>query len=324
MAALESWVLMPSPSTLRRFRALLPGALLLAATVAARAPKPVHTAADTLAVPTVAACEPLDASTLDPPIGLRSTVGIDVDNTALAQPLDAYVHACLLVDSTGVVREASAVARSDSTLPARLTAAALESARWWLFSRPLRGGHPATARVLVNVPVHVPVDADPLSPDVVAMAAESEARGDLRGAIDAWTGALARVGQHPALRNEWAIRARVIGLAARMPKPPEVPMMTEITARSMHNLMERNMARASNADYADKLDGVLRDAPWYADAYRWRASARAASGQRDGAIRDVLCYRLAVHDSAGRALATRALMALAADDTLAALTMLKN
>jgi len=72
------------------------------------------------------------------------------------------------------------------------------------------------------------------------------------------------------------------------------------------------------------LDQVLGEAPWYAAAYRWRASARAASGQRMGAMRDVLCYRLAAPDSAGRALAGRALAALAAADTLAALTMLKN
>src|SRR5262249_3742377 len=163
----------------------------------------------------------------------------------------------------GVVRAASAVARSDSTLPARLTAAALESARWWLFSRPRRDGRPATARVLVHVPVHVPANGDPLAPGVVAMAGASEARGGGRRGIDAWSGALARVGEHPALANEWAIRARVIALAARLPRPPEVPMMTEAAARSTHNLMDRNIARALNADYAAKLDGVLKDAPWY-------------------------------------------------------------
>ena len=101
-------------------------------------------------------------------------------------------------------------------------------------------------------------------------------------------------------------------------------MPAEASALGTHELMLRNIARGENAGYAAALDDVLREAPWYADAYRWRASARAASGQRDGAMRDVLCYRLAVRDSAGRALADRALAALAAADTLAALTMLKN
>ena len=41
-------------------------------------------------------------------------------------------------------------------------------------------------------------------------------------------------------------------------------------------------------------------------------------------MRDVLCYRLAVRDSAGRALAERALAALAKADTVAAMTMLKH
>jgi len=41
-------------------------------------------------------------------------------------------------------------------------------------------------------------------------------------------------------------------------------------------------------------------------------------------VRDVLCYRLAVRDSLDRALADRALAALATGDTLAALTILKK
>ena len=175
----------------------------------------------------------------------------------------------------------------------------------------------------MTIVAHTPRDSDPLVPDVVALASDAEARGDLRGALDFWTGALARVGTHPSLQNEWTLREHVVRLAARLPKPPEVPLSTVGRARSMHNLMLRNMGRADNADYAKALDEVLLVAPWYADAYRWRASARAASGQRDNAVRDVLCYRLAVHDSLGRALAERALVALAKADTIAALTMLK-
>jgi hypothetical protein len=87
--------------------------------------------------------------------------------------------------------------------------------------------------------------------------------------------------------------------------------------------MLRDMSRATNADLAKALDEALVQAPWYADAYRWRASARAASGQRAGAMRDVLCYEIATRDSGALALADRALEALAAGDTLAAMTLLK-
>jgi TonB family protein len=264
-------------------------------------------------------CEPLPGDTPDELPVLRSAVALNYSKAMLDSPTDDSVVVCVLVDSTGTVREAGL---SRPATP--FDEAALEAARWWVFAPARSHGRPVPARMRVTVAAHVPRDADPLVPDVVSLARDAELRGDLRGALDAWTGALARVGTHPALQNEWAIRERVVSVAARLPKPPEVPMMTVARARSTHNLMLRNVARGPNEDYARALDDVLLVAPWYADGYRWRASARAASGQRDGAARDVLCYRLAVHDSVGRALAERALVALASADTLAALTMLKN
>src|SRR5262249_3200083 len=164
----------------------------------------------------------------------------------------------------------------------------------------------------------------PLVPDVLGMALAAEASGDRRDAVDAWTGTLARAGVHPAIGNEWVIREHILRLAAAMTPPPPLPDGASAQAKAARNRLERDMSRATNADLARSLDAVLAEAPWYADAYRWRASARAASGQRAGAVRDVLCYRLAAHDSLGRALADRALAALAAGDTIAALTMLKN
>src|SRR5689334_19357254 len=156
------------------------------------------------------------------------------------------------------------------------------------------------------------------------MALKAEAAGDPRDALDAWTGTLARVGVHPTLGNEWVIRERVLRLAASLGAPPVVPAGAESSARGAHNRMLRDISRATNADLAKTLDEVLVEAPWYADAYRWRASARAASGQRAGAIRDVLCFEIASRDSAKLAMADRALAALATGDTLAALTMLKH
>ncbi len=266
-----------------------------------------------------ARCDSLPGERPEQPPVVRSAVGLNYSNDMLDAHADGSVEVCVLVDSTGTVREAGV-----SRPSAPFDMAALEAARWWVFTPARAHGRAVPARVAVTLAARVPRDADPLVPDVVALAGDAEARGDLRGALDAWTGALARAGTHPTLQNEWTIREHIVRLAAQMPTPPEVPMLTESRARGMHNLMLRNMARGDNADYAKALDDVLRVAPWYADAYRWRASARAASGQRDDAVRDVLCYRLAVRDSVGRALADRALMALATADTIAALMMLKN
>jgi hypothetical protein len=180
------------------------------------------------------------------------------------------------------------------------------------------------ARVSVAVTVHPPVDADPLSPDVLRMALEAEAQGRANDAFEAWTGTLERVGSNPRLQNEWVVRERIIRLAAGLGAPPAIPSGAVSSARGAHNRMLRDISRSTNADLAKTLDEVLVEAPWYADAYRWRASARAASGQRAGAIRDVLCYQIATRDSAGLAVADRALVALAAGDTLAALTLLKH
>ncbi|HUK64899.1 MAG TPA: TonB family protein, partial [Dongiaceae bacterium] len=238
-------------------------AVLLAATASARAagktavtPPAAERDAATRAA---ASCDPLPGEAPDQPPVLRSAIGLNYSNAMLDTPSDGTVEVCVLVDSTGTVREAGV-----SRPAAPFDEAALDAARWWLFTPARSHGRPVPARIAVTLPAHVPRDADPLVPDVVALARDAETRGDLHGALDAWTGALARVGTHPALQNEWAIRARLVGLAARMPKPPEVPMMSVARARSMHNLMLRNVARGPNEDYARALDEVLLVAPWYA------------------------------------------------------------
>jgi len=307
---------MPSTLSLRvRIRAAAiacVAALLLAPAAIARRPAPPAARA-------LVPCAPLgDVSPEQPPV-LRSAVGLNYAGERLAGAHEGALELCLLVDSTGVVREARV-----SRALAPFDSAALDAARWWVFAPARDHGRAVPARIAVSVEARLPRDADPLVPDVIALAHDAEARGDLRAAIDAWNGALARVGSQPMLQNEWTIRERILRLAARLPSPPEIPLQTGEIADGTHALILRNIARAANETYAATLDGVLRVAPWYVEAYRWRASARAACGQRDGAVRDVLCYRLAVRDSAERALADRALEALAAADTIAALTMLKN
>jgi len=245
-------------------------------------------------------------------------IGLNFADAELAERT-ANVELCVLVDTLGIVREVRVVGRASP-----FDSALMDAVRWWWFEPARRGGRPVPARTRLSLAVQPPTDADPLVPDVLEMAREAEARGDARGAIDAWTGALARAGTHPAIGNEWGIRERIVRLASTLREPLAAPSESESRARGAHGRMLRDISRGTNADLAGVLDGVLRSAPWYADAYRWRASARAASGQRAGAIRDVLCYRLATRDSLGRAVADRALVELAVGDTLAALTRLKN
>ncbi len=308
-------------SSFRRWPAFLAGSTALLAALLAPAARAsaARSTAPAVQARVVAGCDPLAGETPDRLPVLRSAVGLNYSNEMLKQAKDDSVEVWVLVDSTGTVREAG-VSRPATPFDH----AALEAARWWVFTPARRGDRAVPARIAVTVVVHVPRDTDPLVPDVVALAQEAEARGDLRAAIDAWTGVLARTGAHPALQNEWIPREHVVRLAAQGPRPPEVPFATVSRARGQRNLMQRNIARGSNEDYARALDEVLRTAPWYADAYRWRAAAGAASGRRDGAVRDLLCYRLAAPDSAARAVAERALVFMAAGDTLRANSLLKN
>jgi hypothetical protein len=247
---------------------------------------------------------------------VRDTVGLNFTTPLLAAD-PAAIELDVLVDRVGIAREVR-ITRGGTPFDS----AAVDAVRWWLFDPVVENGTRVWTPVTVDA--RPPADADPIVPDVLALAAEAEVRGDTRGALDAWTGALARAGTHQSLRNEWVMREHVLRLAAASPTPPAVPGTLAGQARGARNLMQRNIARGSNADYAATLDKVLRAAPWYTDAYRWRAAARAASGQRTGAIRDVLCYRLGARDSTERALADRALAMLAAGDTLAANSLLKN
>jgi hypothetical protein len=265
-----------------------------------------------------AACDSLPGPAPDRAPAMRDAVGLNFTTPQLAAA-PAAVELCVLVDPHGVARELR-VTRGGTPFDS----AAVDAVRWWLFEPAMRGIAPVAAWTRVTVDARPPADADPVVPDVLELATDAEARGDVRGAMDAWTGALARVGAHPSLGNEWTMREHVLRLALAFPTPPAVPLSLSGQARGARNLMQRNIARGSNADYAATLDKVLRAAPWYADAYRWRAAARAVSGQRTGAMRDVLCYRLGSRDSAQRALADRALAMLATGDTLGANSLLKN
>lgn len=266
--------------------------------------------------PVAPACDSLPGPPPERAPAFQDRIGLNFTTDELAHE-PAQVELCVLVDRLGIARELR-IARGGTPFDS----AAVDAVRWSLFAPAQRSASVVPAWTRIVVDARPPADTDPIVPDVLALAADAEARGDARGALDAWTGALARVGSHPALSNEWVMREHILRLAAAAPRP--VPHSIGGQARGARNLMQRNIARGSNADYAHSLDGVLRAAPWYVDAYRWRAAARAASGQRAGAMRDVLCYRLGAADSASRALADRALEMLAVGDTLAANSLLKN
>ncbi len=157
---------------------------------------------------------------------------------------------------------------------------------------------------------------------VLSLNPEHVTASDVRSALDAWTGVGLRAG-HPLVADAWSARARAIALAARLPKPPAIPLAAQGKARGAHNSLLRTMARGDNEDHVRRLSEALQEAPWYADAYRWRAAARAMAVQRDDAMRDLICYALAARDSEAIALTDRALRALAVRDTITAYTLLK-
>jgi hypothetical protein len=265
-------------------------------------------------------CAPLPGPAADTPPRAIARNGVNLASDLFGRPhAPGTVRVCVLVDESGLVREARAL--GDGSALDSIVAA---SAGWWLFEPARLEGKPVPATLVVEVGLPSARDVEPLAPDVLAMAVEAEARGDVRGAIDAWTGVLARVGSHPSLGDGWSVRGRILDLAARLSPRPVVPLSVDGRGRGARNMMQRNIARPANEDYARTLDQVLLAAPWYVDAYRWRAAACAASGRRQDAIRDALCYRRAAPDSASRALADRALRALAAGDTLSANSLLKN
>ena len=299
-----------------RLLAPLPALLLLAAVLVPAAGATVTYKPRPLGLES---CEPLPGPKPDSPPRPRDTIGLNFTAEMLAAPDSAKVSVCALVDSLGIVRQARVEIGGTP-----YDSAAVDAVHWWQFAPARVHGRAVQARVSVDVFVRPPLDSDPLVPDVQALAIAAEAEGRTRDALDAWTGTLARAGLHPALGNEWVIRERILRLAASMGTSPPLSIDVRGRASGAHNRMLRDISRATNADLARTLDGVLLEAPWYAIAYRWRASARAASGLRAGAIRDVLCYQIAATDSADRAVADRALVALAIGDTLTALTLLRH
>lgn len=278
-----------------------------------------------IAAPREAAAEtPLQPSNLAHVLGVSdstrttarrptSAVRPNVAWSALMAKVPGPVDLRVRIDRDGIV-DSVQVVQGDP----RLRSAAIDAARWHLYA-------PAGVTQWAELRIDFPTagDAEQLSPDLVAMALDAERSGDLQQAIDAWTGTLARVGRHPSLQDEYAIRAHILALAQRMTPPPPIPNLAAGPARGAKNRLDRSMASAVSRELLPVFDQSLAIAPWFAEAYRWRGAALAGCGRLDDARRAVMLYRIATADSASRALAGRALSALARSDSIGAAQMLK-
>ncbi|MBI5168152.1 MAG: hypothetical protein HZA61_01555 [Candidatus Eisenbacteria bacterium] len=279
--------------------ALLVLSLALFASGAAAATKPAAAAAKL--PPTVAL-----APVLQPPA--------DVPQAALDAQLKGTVTLLAHVTRPGYV-DSVRVLSGD----ARLRETATAVARWCVYA-------PQAAPVWTTLTVTVDgkVEPEPLNPDVLAIAREAEGAKDWNNALAAWTGALQRLGTHPSLTNEWALREHALRTSRQLHPVPQAPGDTQGNARGARTQQERVVARGQHEDVVGIFDTVLKTAPWWSDPYLWRASSLAGCGRSAEAVRSLRFYLLGAPDSAGTWLATTALAQIAAGDTLGASELIKK
>ena len=245
-------------------------------------------------------------------LAVISRVPADAPQAALDAKLAGEVRVRVRVQRDGLPDSAVAVSGDP-----RLRGSAAAAARWWIFAPP-----PRVTWTTVTVPVDGREPAEPLVPDVLAIARANERAGDWQGAIDAWVGALARVGRTPLLRNEWAIREHTVRLAQRMKGMPRISGEMAGTATAARGQQGHLVTGEDHERLAHEIDEALDVAPWWADAYEWRAASLANCGRGNDAMRSLELFRIGSRDSADRALAERGLAGLAAGDTVATAALL--
>lgn len=238
----------------------------------------------------------------------------DVPQAALDAQLKGTVTLLVRVTRPGYVDSLRVL-----TGDARLRTAASDVARWCVYA-------PQTAPVWTTLAVTVDgrVEPEPLNPDVLAIAREAEGAKDWNNALAAWTGALQRLGTHPSLANEWALREHALRASRQIKPVPQAPGETQGNARGARTQQERVVARGQHEDLVGIFDTVLKTAPWWSDPYLWRASSLAGCGRSAEAVRSLRFYLLGAPDSAGTWLATTALAQIAAGDTLGASELIKK
>jgi hypothetical protein len=240
-----------------------------------------------------------------------SRVDADVPQAALDAHLRGTVNVRVRITRLGLVDSAIVIAGDP-----RLRASALASARWWIFAPPKS---PAWTSVAIAIDGHA--DADPLSPDLLAIERDAERRGAPWEAIDALSGALQRLGA-PQVRNEWAIRAHAVRLSHGILDRLHVPGALMADCLNERGRQERTMARDDHEEMVETFDRALLVCPWWADGYQWRAASLLQAGRGVEAIRTLVLFRDAAADTAARSLANRALVTLTKGDSLGASKLL--
>ncbi len=235
-----------------------------------------------------------------------SRVPADVPDAALAARLRGTVTLRVRVSTAGLVDSVRALAGDP-----RLREAAAGSVRWWIFAPPAR---PAWTTVAIGIDGRQ--DADPLTPDVLAIGRDAERRGAWWEAVDASVGALQRLGSNPRLLNEWTIRERAIRCARHAPDRMQLPGPVMTACQNARGRQTRTLARSDHEEFVKTFDQALLLAPWFADGYQWRAASLLQCGRGFDAMRTLALFREAAADSAARSLANRAIARLATGDTL--------
>ncbi|MFN8589144.1 MAG: energy transducer TonB [Candidatus Eisenbacteria bacterium] len=238
----------------------------------------------------------------------------DVPQAALDAGLSGRVTLQVRVSRDGLV-DSVRVTSGDP----RLREAAIAAARWTVYAP-----QPAPAWTALAYTLNGAVEAEPLNPDVLTMAREAEAAKDWNNALAAWTGALARLGTHPALANVWSLREHSVRVAAHAGAAAHPGGETTSLAQTARGEQERAVASGKHADLVAIWDRVLKEAPWWGDIYLWRAGSLAACGRSAEARRSLRFYQLCPNDSSGRWLAGTALRMLAAGDSLGACELIKK
>lgn len=241
-------------------------------------------------------------------------VAADVPQAALDAQFAGKVALSVRVTPAGYV-DSVRVLSGDT----RLRAAAVAAARWHVYAP-----QKTSAWTPLTIAIDGAVEYEPINPDVLTLAREAEEAGDWNNALFAWTGALARLGTHPSLTNEWALREHTLRAAQHLKPIPQAPGETQGTARSGRVQQERVIARVQHEDVVRIFDTVLRTTPWWGDPYLWRASSLAGCGRSAEAVRSLRFFLLTEPDSAGRWLATQALAQLTAGDSLGASELIKK
>ncbi len=282
--------------------------LLLGALLAGSAPHGAPTLPESTRRVVAGGVDSLGRATLARDVVLepRTTVPPDVPQAALDARLAGRVTVRARVTQWGTVDSVVAISGDP-----RLRAAAMDAVRWYVYAPQAE-----PAWTLATITIDGREETDPLGVDILGLIRDAERDGRWRDALEAYTGALRRLDQHPTLRNPWALRLRAVRTAARLGGPGSPGGSIELKAIATRVQQQRTVARAAHADLVADFETCLQAAPWWGEVYQWEAASLLGCGRSSDAIRDLLLFRVACPDSVSRERAERALAGIAAGDTV--------